>query len=51
MRTATPLISLYRLQPFEGQATIQQISEIQEKVGSILYAAVVTRPDISFAAS
>jgi len=51
MRTATPLISSYRPQKFEGQATIQQISEMQEKVGSILYAAVVTRPDISFTAS
>jgi hypothetical protein len=51
MRTATPLISSYRPQPFEGQATIQQIIEMQEKVGSILYAAVVSRPDISFAAS
>jgi hypothetical protein len=51
-RTATtPLISSYRSQPFEGQATIQQITEMQEKVGSILYAAVVSRPDISFAAS
>ena len=52
MRTVkTPLISSYRPQPFEGQATIQQITEMQEKVGSILYAAVVSRPDISFAAS
>lgn len=52
MRTATtPLTSSYRPQPFEGQATIQQITEMQEKVGSILYAAVVSRPDISFAAS
>jgi hypothetical protein len=51
-RTAnTPLISSYHPQPFEGQATIQQIMEMQEKVGSILYAAVVSRPDISFAAS
>lgn len=52
LRTATtPLISSYRPQPFEGQATVQQITEMQEKVGSILYAAVVSRPDISFAAS
>ncbi|EFZ03308.2 Integrase, catalytic core [Metarhizium robertsii ARSEF 23] len=51
MRTATPLISSYHPQPFEGQATIQQITEMQEKVGSILYAAVVSRPDVSFAAS
>src|ERR1700761_5721052 len=52
LRTAnTPLTSSYRPQPFEGQATIQQITEMQEKVGSILYAAVVSRPDIAFAAS
>jgi hypothetical protein len=47
----TPLATSYRPQPFEGQATIQQIAEMQEKVGSILYAAVVSRPDVSFAAS
>jgi hypothetical protein len=50
-KVATPLLSSYRSQPFEGQATIQQITEMQEKVGSILYAAVVSRPDVSFAAS
>ena len=47
----TPLMSSYRPQPFEGQATLQQVTEMQEKVGSILYAAVVSRPDVSFAAS
>jgi len=52
MRTAlTPLISSYHAHSFEGKATIQQVTEMQEKVGSILYAAVVSRPDVSFAAS
>ena len=52
LRTAvTPLATSYRPQPFEGQATMQQIAEMQEKVGSILYAAVVSRPDVSYAAS
>ncbi|KAG7420624.1 hypothetical protein Forpi1262_v016158 [Fusarium oxysporum f. sp. raphani] len=31
MRTATPLTSSYRPQSFEGQATIHQITEMQEK--------------------
>ena len=48
---STPLMPSYRPNPFEGQATLQQITEIQENVGSILYAAVVSRPDVSFAAS
>lgn len=30
---------------------MQQVTEMQEKIGSILYAAVVSRPDVAFAAS
>ena len=41
----------YRSNLFGGQVTLQQITEMQEKVGSILYAAVVSRPDVSFVAS
>jgi hypothetical protein len=47
----TPLLSSYRPQQYEGQATLHQITEMQEKVGSVLYAAVVSRPDVSFAVS
>ncbi|EMT69241.1 hypothetical protein FOC4_g10000290 [Fusarium odoratissimum] len=34
MRTTTPLVPSYRPQPFEGQATIRQITEMQEKRGN-----------------
>ena len=37
--------------PFCGQATGQEITTYQRKVGSLLYAAVITRPDIAFATS
>jgi hypothetical protein len=51
-RTATtPLLSSYRPRQYEGQPTLHQITEMQEKVGSILYAANVSRSDMSFAAS
>jgi hypothetical protein len=36
--------------PYEGTATADQIHLYQRKVGSINYAAVITRPDISRAA-
>lgn len=42
----TPMISDH-LRPFEGQATKQEIHLYQQKVGSVNYAAVVTRPDIA----
>ena len=51
MKVATPLASSYHPQPFHGQATTSHIAEMQEKVGSILYPALVSRPDVSFAAS
>lgn len=50
--TATaPLLSSYRSQEDKGQATLHRITEMQVKVGSILYAAVLSQPDVSFAAS
>ncbi|KID81860.1 polyprotein [Metarhizium guizhouense ARSEF 977] len=37
--------------PYEERASIASIRRYQKKIGSILYAAVVTRPDIAFAVS
>jgi hypothetical protein len=39
------------LRPSAGRATIPSIRRYQRKVGSILYAVVMTRPDAAFAAS
>jgi hypothetical protein len=39
------------LTPFQGKATEAQVKEMQEKVGSIGYAAYITRWDVAFAAS
>ena len=36
---------------YEGTAEPHSITRYQQKTGSILYAAVITRPDIAFAAS
>ena len=38
------------LVPYEGQATPQEIYAYGQRVGSINYPAVMTRPDVSFAA-
>lgn len=46
----TPL-PLATLLPNEEQASPSQIIEMQQKVGSINFAAVITRPDIALAAS
>lgn len=47
----TPLPSNYDPSPFEGNATEGQIKEYQQKIGSLIYPSVVTRPDIAFATS
>jgi hypothetical protein len=47
---STPLPGL-ELRKYEGQASKRQIKEYQEKVGSVLYTAIMLRPDVAFAAS
>jgi hypothetical protein len=37
--------------PYDSHATLRSINQYQKKIGSILYAAVITRPDIAFAVS
>ena len=39
------------LLPYEGQASNHEITTYQRKTGSLLYAAVITRPDVAFATS
>ena len=38
------------LLPYNGKAEPRLVATFQQKTGSILYAAVITRPDIAFAA-
>lgn len=49
-RITTPL-PVERLQIYTGQATPSQIHGYQQKVGSVLYATIITRPDAAKAAS
>ncbi|KAL3712549.1 hypothetical protein TMatcc_001248 [Talaromyces marneffei ATCC 18224] len=46
----TPM-SREELLPYEGTATYKKQHQYQRKVGSIMYAAVSTRPDVAFAVS
>lgn len=46
----TPMTTA-KLQPNEGRAMIAEIRSYQRKIGSILYIAVITRPDVAFAVS
>lgn len=47
---ATPM-QKSELLPYEGRATIANIRSYQRKIGSLLYIAVISRPDIAFAVS
>jgi hypothetical protein len=47
---STPLPML-ELEKNTAVATATQVKEYQEKVGSVLYTAVMTRPDVAFAAA
>lgn len=39
------------LLPYEGRASHHEVNLYQRKIGSLLYAAVITRPDVAFAVS
>lgn len=39
------------LLPYEDRSSLSSIRRYQRKIGSILYAAVITRPDVAFAAA
>jgi hypothetical protein len=50
IRHDTPM-AITELKPRTGLASPSEISKYQRKIGSLLYAAVSTRPDIAFATS
>jgi hypothetical protein len=47
---STPLPQ-YDLVKNPGTATLKEVKAFQEKVGSVLYTAIMLRPDVAFAAS
>ena len=50
VRHDTPMAAV-ELKPREGLASSSEINRYQRKIGSLLFAAVTTRPDIAFATS
>lgn len=49
-RVSTPLVT-DKLPKYDGKATTEEIKLYQKKIGSLIYASSVTRPDISRATS
>ncbi|PSS09172.1 hypothetical protein M430DRAFT_37228 [Amorphotheca resinae ATCC 22711] len=50
-RTPNTPMATDELVPYSGKATEQEVLAYQQKVGSILYATIVTRPDAMRAAT
>jgi hypothetical protein len=50
VRHDTPMAAV-ELKPYTGYATPSEVNKYQQKIGSLLFAAVTTRPDIAFATS
>ena len=50
IRHDTPMANV-ELKPHKGIATPAEINKYQRKIGSLLFAAVTTRPDVAFATS
>jgi hypothetical protein len=50
VRHDTPM-AMVELRPRDGLASASEINKYQRKIGSLLFAAVTTRPDIAFATS
>jgi hypothetical protein len=47
----TPLSASFKAVPFDSQATPNQIMAYQQRIGSLIYPAIITRPDVAFAVS
>jgi hypothetical protein len=47
----TPLSTSFQAVLSEQQATLDQIMAYQQRIGSLIYPAIITRPDIAFAVS
>ena len=46
----TPMVT-GEIHPYDGEASYSSTNSYQRKVGTVLYAVVITRPDIAFIVS